>query len=187
MTDVVYDREFDTEGTSTVIDRVYYSTKDKLLFVQLHRTDWHGDPILAGYQDVPADVFTALETTNQNRIKGDQNASVGSYWNLWIKPYFTGYDTSEVELVSAEEEAKNAPVFGSRILTGSGVVVASTLAPVQPNKTEFTINFVDDQNESCSLTLFAADVNDALLRFNGIAETAQWDTVEITSVTQHFA
>lgn len=192
MTEIVYDRDFYTDGTSSVINHVYYSTADKLLFVQLVREDWNGEKVLAGYENVPADVFTALETLNQNRLNGDTGSSVGSYWNVWIKPYFTGYSTADVELLSeaekAEDEARQAKL---RSLLDRPSVFFEDKAPAEEveevGEIKFIVHFIEDGDERESgVVIYAGNVDQALVIFNQIAKIAGWGSAKIIAVTQVF-
>lgn len=97
MTEVFCDRWFDTEETSSVIEAVYYSSERRELFIQLvPRDDYPG--IVAGYKGVPANIFTALEVLNSKRLNGEKWSSVGKYWNYFVKPYFEGLPTKDVDI-----------------------------------------------------------------------------------------
>lgn len=188
MIEIVYDREFTTDETSSVIDHVYYSTADKLLFVQLVRTDWNGNAILAGYENVPADVFTALETLNQNRLNGDTGASVGSYWNIWIKPNFTGYNTADVDLVSVQEREGQEKL--RNLMSQPSVFVEKAPAEEVPveevGETKFLVYWNDGSEECSCILIYAGSVDQALVIFNQIAKIAGWGVVKIHAVTQIF-
>lgn len=97
LTEVFCDKWFDTEETSSVISAVYYSTDEKSLFVELF------SGVTAGYANVSPEIYSAMEALNNNRLDGIEDASVGRYWNAWIKPYMTGLDTADIEIVTQED------------------------------------------------------------------------------------
>lgn len=200
MTDFTFDRSFYTEGTSSVIDEVFYNSETKQLLVELARRSWDGSIVRAGYEDVPADVFTAMEALNTNRVENDdESASVGSYWNAWVKPFFKGFDTAGLEPVSAKQpdlvaQAPVEDISTSQVVNTGSISSISTdgtgyftvLSAPAANQSQFTVHFVDGDEEDHQLTLTAADQNDALTRFNQIAVLAQWNLIEIQAITQYF-
>lgn len=174
MTNIVYTHRFATDDTSSVIDFVYYSEPEKLLFVALV------NGVTAGYQDVPLNVYTALDTINNNRLNGDMDSSVGRYWNKWIKPNFTGYDTSDVNLLSQAEVANV-----DAIANGSGFwnnIDANISVLNVPTLTRFEIHF----NEGEMLAVKAIDMDTALDRFRQVKEILGWGETNIVAVTQFF-
>lgn len=177
MTEIVYDRSFSTEGTSSVIDRVYYSTTDQKLIVELVNRDYYGNQILAGYDNVPPAVFVAMDATNTNRLNGDQNASVGAYWNHWVKPKFTGFNTDDVELADA----------GELLNSNQSFFTPQPDEEVQEvGEKPFTVHFAGEDEDVNVITVYAGSVDQALIIFNQIAKIAGWQTVEILAVTQYF-
>lgn len=193
MTEIIVDREFSTEGTSSVIDYVFYSTDEKKLFVQLHSGD------LAGYEGVPEDVYTALETINKNRLGGDEESSVGSYWNRYIKKYMPGFETAGVELITPDdEEAQESPSFfahgqeyadeAEAIKLGAVTTPQATILPVDPpaQLVHFGVSFTSGEGKEVTLSVKATDVNDAVKRFHEATRVLGWDATTVTSVTQYF-
>jgi hypothetical protein len=176
MTDFVYDRSFNTEGTSSVIKAAYYDSIDEELVVELH------SGVLAGYQHVNSDVFTAMYYTNKSRIEGNEYSSVGNYWNVWVKPNFEGFDTTGIELIDGDE-VQDEPVE-ERKLTGAEEAAEAATEDVFRL---FTVHYTADFAEGdLQLSLFAKDADDALARFEKVAEAALWDDVEVNALTQHF-
>lgn len=199
MTDVVYTRAFDTDDSSSVIDCVYYSEPEKLLFVELV------NGVLAGYKDVPLNVFTALDTINTNRLNGDLNESVGRYWNLWIKPNFSGYDTSDIDLLSEadvarQERLRNLMTKADGVFVRTPQVYESfyrdsvdlpnaTILPVDPpaQLSHFGVTIEDDdEGETINLTVLATDMDDAIDRYRQAEKILGWDEAVIVSVTKFF-
>lgn len=202
MTDIVYTHNFDTEYTSSVIDDIYYSEPEKLLFVALN------NGTLAGYEGVPLEVFSALNALNTNRLNGDTSASVGRYWNTFVKPNFTGYSTSDIDLWSAEEyeqyqvderelreiakpqEASsffNDPQVYTVTDLGNVTVPDAAILPVDgPElKSRFGITF-ESGDQEVSLNVQAVSANDAVERFQQAVEILGWDESPVLSVTQFF-
>lgn len=192
MTEIFVDREFSTDETSSVIDHVYYSTEEKKLFVQLMP---RGDQasVLAGYENVPEDVFTALETINTNRLNGDENSSVGRYWNQWIKPYMKGLDTADLDLVTKDDERvldslSSFFAQSGKYAYGEISTPDATILPVDPPRQElrFGVTFVSSDGQDVTLSVKAYDVHDAVKRFNEAITVLGWEPVEVKSVTQFF-
>jgi len=94
LTEIYCDRFFDTEGTSSAINQVFYSTEERKLFVEFINGS------LAGYENVQPEVFSALEVLNSNRLNGDRSASVGGYYNEFFRKnrYFTGINTDNIKI-----------------------------------------------------------------------------------------
>lgn len=188
MTEIVYTHSFDTEYTSSVIDEVYYSEPHKLLFVSLV------NGTLAGYDGVPLDVFNAMNALNTNRLNGDTNASVGRYWNVFVKNHHDGFSTADVELVSSEEVAPqesfsffNDPQVYT--ITDVGEVAGTDVAilPVDPPKalSRFGITF-ESGDQEVSLNVIAEDIDDAVDRFTRAAEILGWDDTPVLAATKFF-
>lgn len=206
MTEILVDREFDTEGTSSVIEAVYYSTEQKKLFVQLISGD------LAGYDGVPEDVYTALEAINRNRIEGvtvpeGQESSVGSYWNRYIKKYMPGFETAGIKLVGPNDQEAVDKLKGFFSSFGPGETVElqgfhktpgdllgkttpaqATILPVDPpaQLVAFGVAFLSSDGNEVTLSVKATDVQDAVWRFQEAIGILGWDETPVRSVTQYF-
>jgi hypothetical protein len=184
MTDIVYTHFFSTNGTSSVIEEVFYSEPDELLFVQLV------SGVVAGYEDVPLNVFTALKVLNNNRLQGDTDSSVGRYWNSWIKPIFRGFNTSDVSLFSVEEYEKlnaiSSPVADN---TKSAPVEANYLYyPPFEELDQYGVILVDtgsDSDDQITLSVKATSLDDAVKRFNEAKAILGWnDDIKVRAVVK---
>lgn len=197
LTEVFCDKWFDTEGTSSAIACVYYSTEEKSLFVEfLNGTT-------AGYSNVPADIYVALETLNSNRVNGDESSSVGSYYNTYFRNtnYFEGRDTADIEIVTQEDRDRIASLQGliaknSDVFAAESDCEACASEPVETVKANslyigpvdqqymFAVAFTSGENTN-SLAVKATDVKSAMDKFQQAVSILGWDKVTIVSVTQY--
>lgn len=177
----VYTHSFDTEGTSSVIDKVYYNDGSEELYVQLFRTDSYGAPVIAGYAGVPEDIYRAMELINFSRVQdGNYDASVGSYWNIFVKPNFTGIDTAEVDFDITEPDDEVVSFFTSDA-TDVEVEDVAGAEEVKPQELyDWTLAFDSDVTEG-EFALRAASLEDAIERFEKIAEIAGLTAVYVIS------
>lgn len=154
--DFVYTDHFAARNSS-VIDDVYYNSDSQRLVVRLLSGS------AAGYERVPADVFNGFKNENDS-----WSGSVGSYWNSWIKPNFTGFSTGEIEnYVSAEAAAEEEDV--------TFVGVSSDLSP-------WYVGYTVDGGE-WDILVNATDLRDAVDRVEKMAVIANWNGLSVTSVT----
>lgn len=192
MTEIVYTHSFDTEYTSSVIDEVFYSEPNKLLFVTLY------NGTLAGYDGVPLEVYNALNGLNTNRLNGDSNASVGRYWNTFVKNHYDGFSTADVELLSPEDVARQEklsklvnPTFAesfSFFNDPNNVIVGEVVTEVvdQPqDRSRFGVTFISGDKE-VSINVNAVDIDDAVTRFQQVSDILGWDESPVKSVTKYF-
>lgn len=183
LTKVVYTDRFDANDSS-IVRSVFYNEDEQELYVLLRRDD-----VLCGYAGVPKAVYTSLKLTNEN------GESVGSYWNTWVKNHYEGIETDDISLLSEEEFQTSLFDFWSNLHEGTSkhstildiAPAAEAEAPeVDLEFSDFVVNFTDDLFEDNELSITATSVQDALERFNKIAEIAGWVGVQVTSVTQYF-
>lgn len=176
LTEVFCDKWFDTENTSSAIAVVYYSTEGRRLFVEFH------NGTTAGYENVPADVYTALEELNNQRVNGNENASVGSYYNSWFrnKDYFAGLSTDDIEIVTPEDRERidNLTKEQPQVIQANDVFIA-------PLQYLFSVAFESGDNVQ-SLAVKATSMDDAVYKFQEAINLLGWDPVKIVSVAQHF-
>lgn len=175
-----YTHSFDTEGTSSVIDEVFYNEDTQELYVQLFRSNWAGGNVVAGYAGVPKDIYDAMELINSSRVNDDNNdASVGAYWNIFVKPNFTGLSTDGLELEPVDDdEAVDAFPNTSGFFTSKAAPVevedvkGTEEVSVEPAELfDWTLTFDSDVTEG-DFALRAASLEDAIERFEKIAEIA---------------
>lgn len=180
MTKVFCDKDFNTESTSSVIDHVYYSTDEKKLFVELV------SGVLAGYENVPVDIYTAMETINQNRVSGaDSNASVGRYWNQWIKPYLNGIDTYGVEIETQGDRDRTEKLRALVQQTKDVFAPAKSVEVDADVLTPFGVTFVSSTGEDVTLSVAATDYKDAIDRFTRAIDILGWEESPVKSVTMY--
>lgn len=181
MTDVKYTHEFSTNDTSSVIDHVFYDEAQQILVVQLHRTDWYGDQVRASYADVPVSVYNQLAEINRQRLETDNDAfSVGSYWNVYIKPHYTGVSVDEISKAAPVVEDKSAP----QVIQGS-----VSVAPAEEEEEIFILHFSSTdtpEGELGNIPIRASDEDVAIEAFHEIADIAGWEDFEVRAITRIF-
>lgn len=193
LTEVFCDKWFDAEGTSSAIAAVYYSSEEKSLFVEfLNGTT-------AGYANVPADIYVAMETLNSNRVNGDKRASVGSYYNMYFRNtnYFEGRDTADIEIVTQEDRDRTASLkslmANDVFADESDCAECAAEEPVEASQVfiapleqeyMFAVAFTSGENTN-SLAVKATDVQSAVDKFQQAVSILGWDKVTIVSVTQY--
>lgn len=187
-----YTNSFDTHGTSSVIDEVFYNSETEELYVQLAREDWMGNKVIAGYAGVPQDIYDAMELINNSRVnEGNTDASVGSYWNIFVKPNFSGIDTNGVELEPVFEPDDEAVSFFTsstadvEVEEAPGVEEVETEEADQQELLSFVLTF-DSLTTEGELAVFATGLEDAIARFDKIAEIAGLEDAYVLSATVHF-
>lgn len=211
MTEILVDKSFDTQGTSSAIRGVFYSTEERKIFFEFL------SGTVAGYAGVPEDIYTALETLNENRINGDENSSVGNYYNRFFRStgYFAGVETGDLEIITPEQvklqeiaEANAAEIAAEQSLKAADVFEGEVDLSEEPIQAEnvfiapldsfaqdvaglpsvlrrFGVAFIYDENQEISFNVHATDEDDALVRFNTAVELLGWD-VKIVSLTRFF-
>jgi hypothetical protein len=150
MTDIYYSHSF--EPQSEAVAKVYYSEKDRLLFVQTVR-----DGALAGYDEVPYETY-------RNFALAD---SAGAYWNTMVKPNYPGFSTADVNLVSefdAEEGVDPADALVELTedlgLYEDGVDEEVT-EPVKPAR-RYVVSV--EVTQTIQATVYAEDLDKALVQ-----------------------
>lgn len=195
MTEILVDKHFDTEGTSSALNAVYYSTDERKIFFEFL------SGTLAGYEGVNPDIFTALETLNANRINGDESASVGTYYNTYFRNtgYFAGVETNDLDLITPWQAELREPALNSKdVFADEGINLSEDeqvavepievkegsvfIAPLN-NKTRYGITFIVDTDNEHSFQVFGDSEDDAVNRFSQAVELLGW-SVEIRSVTR---
>jgi hypothetical protein len=202
MTDFVYTDSFTTEGTSSVIADVFYNSNNRQLVVALN------SGILCGYSDVEPTLFTAFSVTNSARVDdGNTSASVGYYWNTFIKGYKTGFDASDLDLIHVDD-VDETPKLDALVSNDSDDFFATDLDAVATDDVGRDDDLVAqapvaDQSESAgtpvqkdmyevtfddseTLGVFASSEAEAVKIIRKIADLAGWNAPNVESVTHYF-
>lgn len=188
MTEILVDKHFDTEGTSSAIYAVYYSTEDQKIFFEFI------SGTIAGYSGVNADIYTALETLNENRLKGDTESSVGYYYNRFFRStgYFAGVETADLEIITPEQvklqeiaEANAAEIAAEQSLKSQDVFIEE-VTDLPSVLRRFGVSFIYDGDKEMTFNVHATDENDAVVRFNKAVELLGWESIRIISLTRFF-
>lgn len=160
--DFVYTDEVSPD--SKAIHRMFYNSVNQRLVVET----WTG--VLAGYEHVPADVWTAFKNSD----------SKGQYWNFWIKPNFKGFDTGGIAYFK-EISGPPDPV--------SGNVIADS--PVEVNEEEdvdsslWSVSFVDDEGYAADeLYVYAESLTNAIQAAENVAFLAGWKNARVVAVSE---
>lgn len=183
MTNFEYTDYLETPASSAIAS-LYYNEDEEALVVETH------NGALAGYEDVPSDVFAAMVTEYQSRNYG---GSLGAYWNSWVKPNFSGFSTVDIDGFRSMDEPSP---WWDEVPTPMVVQEASDpVMVVSEGLTEFEVTFAyldyNDDVQHEGVTVFAADQDEALVLFGKIAVLARYSDnltgFRVSSVTRFFS
>lgn len=198
MTDITIDKSFTTDGTSSALAAVYYSTDERKIFFEFL------SGTVAGYGSVPEDIYTALESLNSNRIEtGDEGSSVGGYYNRFFREtgYFPGVETADLNFVAPEKESSGlsteeqslvdaitnagGPVEATNVFVAPLDEFAQDVANLPSVLRRFGVAFIHNADQEITFNVHATDEEDALVRLNKATELLGW-TVKVVSITRYF-
>ena len=159
----VYTDHASTTSSSALTD-IWYNSADRRMVVKIKDSD-----ILAGYDDVPLEVYQAFAAQNEGFW-----GSVGSYWNNFIKPVFPGFSTGDIEgFVFVDDEEAPVEYKGAE-------ATEEEVAPVLWN-----IGFVDDEGFAADeLYVYATSLNNAIEVASAVAAAAGWKNAELVAISK---
>lgn len=131
--------------------------------------------VKVGYQDVPRLVYDSL-------VNAD---SAGSYWNLFVKNHFDGFDTNHI--THFEDIGVTESNFDNFDAWNPDDLIHNTRAEeVTSVKTKYVVALGVGEEDG-EVTVFATDENDALVRVCEALKVLGWDDdYEVLSLTRYF-
>lgn len=189
---VTYTHYYEPEASS-VISQVWYNSQAREMFVQLH------NGTLCGYRDVDPKVYEAF--TSQEKL----GASIGSYWNRFIKPALEGISTTDlyeddfvmsfpnddarfefVDNSSGDVHSIDTPSGSFDMVDNTSAKVVNLFDDDDEEEVEYEIIFDVGSTDDNEITVRAGSDAEALARLDAIASMAGWKDVKVRSVTRRF-
>lgn len=184
MTDFIYTDVFYPRNSS-VIETVFYNASNEQMVVRLL------NGVLAGYDNVDVGLYANFKT--QNTFRG---GSVGGFWNTMIKPYMSGFDTSEIENFLTVEESEAIDNTLGLEVNDKGVDVTEKFTTVDVGepvvdpgynavpKSRYEVIYTETVTVSKTKVIYANNENEALEAFRDSQD--EDITIRITELNRRF-